>query len=273
MESWIYLFSQFTPEALVLELALIFILCGGYAVFWILRKRKFGVVDKVLPSGPVKAYLNELIGNADHLRTQLFGLLSENTEQSALSNNSDLGKILSNLELKLDAQGKAIGNLSANGVPMAPRASDAALAPTSDNASAADSAEYNSLKEKVNHLETRLAEYSIIEDDLANLKRIQQENAELRATLARNGGALPASGATAAPVQVTAPEVSAPKAPAASEPGLAEAPSVAEAPKAAPAAEVSPPKKESAPAADSAPHGADMGEDDLIKEFEKMLQG
>ncbi|MEO5971620.1 MAG: hypothetical protein ABIQ95_16975 [Bdellovibrionia bacterium] len=265
MESWIYLFSQFTPEALVLESALIFILCGGYAIFWILRKRKFGVVDKALPSGPVKAYLNELIGNADNLRTQLFGLLSENDKQSSLANNSDLGKILSNLELKLDAQGKAIGNLSANGVPVATKAPETVLSAI-DAVGAPDSAEYNSLKDKVNHLETRLAEYSIIEDDLANLKRIQQENAELRATLmGRNGGAMPASVPQAAPAAT--PE---PKAAVVPEPSAAGVPAGDAAPKAAPAEAA--PKKAPAPAAEPA-RATDMGEDDLIKEFEKMLQG
>src|SRR3954467_15729923 len=102
MDSWIYIFSQFTPEALVLELGLIFILCGGYAVFWVLRKRRFGVVDKVLPSGPVKAYLSELIGSADDLRTQLFGLspapISESGSELPASFNfegTDFGKLLS----------------------------------------------------------------------------------------------------------------------------------------------------------------------------------
>src|SRR4051794_28443948 len=116
MDSWVYIFSQFTPEVLVLELALIFILCGGYAVFWILRKRKFGVAGKNLPAGPVKAYLSELIGNADLLKTQLFGIMATDDPENSSRNN--FGQVLINLESKLDAQTKAIAELSSNGVPM-----------------------------------------------------------------------------------------------------------------------------------------------------------
>src|SRR5689334_2552322 len=75
--SWLYLFSEFTPEALLFEALIIFLLCAIYAAFWILRKRRFGVVETQLPAGPVKEYLNELIFNAEQLRAQLFGLLAQ----------------------------------------------------------------------------------------------------------------------------------------------------------------------------------------------------
>ncbi|MEK7692360.1 MAG: hypothetical protein AAB425_15200, partial [Bdellovibrionota bacterium] len=49
------------------------------------------------------------------------------------------------------------------------------------------------LMDKIKSLEDRLAEYSVIEDDLANLKRLQQENTQLRGELdalkAGGGGA------------------------------------------------------------------------------------
>lgn len=61
-------------------------------------------------------------------------------------------------------------------------------------------------------LKDRLQEYGIIEDDLANLKRLQQENAQLRKSLESMGGdvdavvaAIPASGsAKAAPIAAAA---------------------------------------------------------------------
>ncbi len=276
MESWIYIFSQFTPEALVLELGVIFILCGGYAVFWILRKRKFGVANKVLPSGPVKAYLTELIGHADLLKSQLFGIMA--TDDPENSRGSDFGRILANLDAKLDAQGKAIADLSSNGVPMAGQQAPVAPAAGSHTGGATSDADVATLKDKVEHLETRLAEYSIIEDDLANLKRIQQENNELRATLkALNGGG------NAAPVTVdTARTAAAAAAIAADEAAAIPTTSAAAA---EPAFEL--PSRESAPlvptpepALDAASGGEashrvpeQAEEDDLVKEFEKMLQG
>src|SRR4051794_22154445 len=76
MKSWIYVFAQFTPEALLFEALVIFFLICGYTTFWVLKKRRYGVIESALPAGPVKSYLNELIGNAEQLRIQLFGLLS-----------------------------------------------------------------------------------------------------------------------------------------------------------------------------------------------------
>jgi len=73
------------------------------------------------------------------------------------------------------------------------------------------------LAKKVKELEARLEEYSLFEDDLANLKRLQQENQQLRKKLETLGSNLsPAAEATpvaptplaavAAPVQVKAVE-------------------------------------------------------------------
>jgi hypothetical protein len=268
MDSWIYIFSQFTPEALVLELAAIFIICGAYAVYWIVRKRKYGVIRDEIPAGPVKTYLEELIGTADELRIQLFGLLSaeERAQKSgksgSLDADSDLGKILANLESKMDAQAKALENITANGVPVvagtvlqmapgmpAPGAPAVASADRAGGAAPVNDAEMNELKDKVENLETRLAEYAIIEDDLANLKRIQQENADLRAQLAaKNVGA-----GAAAPAPVAAPAAPAPAPVAAAT---------------TPVAEVAKLEASGLPR-----EGTEMGEDDLVKEFEKMLQG
>jgi uncharacterized coiled-coil protein SlyX len=87
------------------------------------------------------------------------------------------------------------------------------------------------LKARLQELEARLAEYSVIEDDLANLKRLQQENAQLKAMLAGAGGA--AAVAAAAPAPAPAPSA----APAA-EPPMAAASEPEPAPPAAEAAPV-----------------------------------
>src|SRR6185437_13812316 len=73
---WVYLFSKFTSEALLFEALIIFTLIALYSAFWLLRKRKYGVVETQVPASVVKYYLNELIVDAEQLRAQLFGLLS-----------------------------------------------------------------------------------------------------------------------------------------------------------------------------------------------------
>src|SRR5690242_8043543 len=107
MHSWVYLFSQFTTEAMLFEALGILFLCCVYAAFWILKKRRFGVVDVSIPAGPVKTYLNELVNNAEQLRLQLFGLLSSASVVGSMplpqtfGIDSDLGKKLAALEAKM----------------------------------------------------------------------------------------------------------------------------------------------------------------------------
>src|SRR5436190_3221151 len=74
--SWVYLFSKFTPEALLFEAFAILGLTACYLAFWVLRKRRMGSIENEVPAGLVKVYLNQLIGEAEQIRAQLFGLLS-----------------------------------------------------------------------------------------------------------------------------------------------------------------------------------------------------
>ncbi len=321
MSSWVYIFSQFTPEALLFEGLIITLLCGGYTVFWVLRKRRFGVIEKDLPSGPVKAYLNELITNAEQLRVQLFGLLSEHPDLSQLQRsfipstaspsatphpslspvnlNSDpnLDKKLAELEAKLAEQDTAMNKITKDKEKVEKELADALQ--RANSASAGDSGkEVASLQQKIHDLEERLAEYSVIEDDLANLKRLQQENAQLKSTLASKGLSAP---------DVTSASSSSPESPESSTPtdeiagGEPGSESIAE-PAAEPAVEpvLEPhtetpeePKANGAPADDfanlanqvqeslatpaAAPKPAEPKEEqadaDLVAEFEKMLNG
>lgn len=114
------------------------------------------------------------------------------------------------------------------------------------------------LSGKVKELEAKLAEYQILEDDIADLTRYKKENEQLKAQLAGQGSAAP----TAEPV-TPAPETPAPSAPveaaaAAPAEAPAEPPPVAPAPEAAQAAPATP-----APA---------MPGPDLVAEFQATVQ-
>jgi uncharacterized coiled-coil protein SlyX len=206
MTSWVYIFSKFTPEALLFEALLIFLLCCGYTAFWVLRKRRYGAIRSAIPSGPVKSYLNELIYNAEQLRLQLFGLLaSSDTSASKLyrmvdmtsgpnASDSELSKKLASLESKNAEQLKTIENLTSEktrlehelaNAKVPKESSTKAAAPTTANTEDANT--IVKLNQKIEDLESKLAEYNVIEDDLANLKRLQQENASLKAALAEQG--------------------------------------------------------------------------------------
>ncbi len=114
-------------------------------------------------------------------------------------------------------------------------------------------------------LKERLMEYGIIEEDLANLKKLQQENESLKKALADAGGTLVVADAVVPPAAIKpAPEPVAPEEDL--EAAMAAAIQDSKSTKlAAPAA---------APALDPAPPpdgSCQKSADDLLSEFEKML--
>lgn len=217
MTSLVFLFSKFTSEALFIEAALICMLCIGYATFWILNKRKYGVIDQDVPGGVVKDYLAHLIVDAEHLKVQLFGLLNSahaggahatftapslnlagaGTGAGAMSaEDPAFAEKLKELEAKLAEKEAALNGIVAEKERITSELQNAKEA--SNNAGGGDNSD---LLEKIKMLEARLAEYSVIEDDLANLKRLQQENTQLKQQLQAAGSATPAAAvAAAAPV-------------------------------------------------------------------------
>jgi hypothetical protein len=239
MASWVYIFSRFTPEALLFEALAIFVLCGSYAAFWVLRKRKLGAIDQAVPVGVVKTYLNELIVDAEQLRTQLFGLLrsagisvempagqaTAGAPATATVTTADpaLLQKVSQLEARMAEQAQMMNALLLEKQQIEKDLAQARSAKSEAPAGGGgDAAVVNELQGKIQNLEGKLAEYSVIEDDLANLKRLQQENAQLKAALKGGAGAV-STGAPATlaadPIPVAMPGASEP-APVPAEPSV-----------------------------------------------------
>lgn len=245
MSSWVYLFSKFTPEALLFEALFICILGALYTAFFVLRKRRLGSFETTIPVGVVKVYLNELIGDAERLRAQLFGLLSAQGVPVPLPSgaqgvaaapiaatlplagvagisDTNAATQFAALEAKLGEQAKAMEALVAEKTRIE-KELGLLKSKTPSTGAGGDPGELAKLQDKIKVLEGRLAEYSVIEDDLANLKRLQQENAQLKAALggkapapapvsvseapaAAAAGAVATAAAEAAPSQEPAPE-------------------------------------------------------------------
>lgn len=255
MDAWVYLFSKFSHEALLFEALALFLGLFGYAIFYLIRKRKYGVAGKDVPSNIVKVYLAQLMTDAEEIRNQLFGLLGKH-EVAALRTGMQFQSDLSSLDGMRDATGT--GAVAAGAATPAPTsAPDPRLNEKlkelerrlAEQAGALDSVLNDKMKleeelanarartaatsseeekdsggpdrtgamtERLRQLEAQLAEYAIIEDDLANLKRLQKENKTLKeqlntatagapaATAAANAAAAaaptPAPAATAAPI-------------------------------------------------------------------------
>lgn len=300
MSSWVYVFSKFTPEALLFEALIICILLAGYAAFWILRKRRYGVIQQEVPAGVVKGYLNELIVDAEQMRAQLFGLLAASGVEmpqrparvvsyaaAPAASDSELAHRLAEFEAKMAEQSKAIESLLSEKTRIEQELA-AARASGGGGGAAGPDPQVPKLHEKIALLEGRLAEYSVIEDDLANLKRLQQENAQLKAALGQGGAsagtiaaAAPAAATTPTPTMAAAPKVSAPTpamAPAApaADPNFENLVDQVEQSLQPAAASAAPAEVAAAPAAsplDEATSSATLGksDEDLVAEFEKML--
>jgi hypothetical protein len=293
--SWIYLFSKFTPEALLFESFLILFLSACYLAFWVLRKRRMGSIESEVPASLVKVYLNQLIVEAEQLRAQLFGLLSGAgaapgdvaamrsitpemiaqiaSKLPAAAPQAAEGGKLQALEGRMADQARAMETLVLEKTRIEKELADARAAGAKAGAApSGDDGTIAKLQEKIRILEAKLAEYSVIEDDLANLKRLQQENAQLRA-------ALDGKGPVPAPVSVAANSVAVPVAATASAP--APEPAAAAAAEAAPEPAVELPA-DAAPAVDAAePEAAaevpedapaEPGFEALVDDVEKSLQ-
>lgn len=212
MDAWVYVFSKFTQEALLFEILVLCIIAAAYAAYFVTKKRKYGVIQSEIPSNLVKVYLAQLVSDAEDLRVQLFGLLGKNNLDAELAKrlvgapaptqttttvvaapanaaaDAELQARLKDLEAKMQEQSKALSSVLNEKTRLE---QELALARSQTGAaaeSAPASGDSKGLTDRIQQLEAQLAEYAIIEDDLANLKRLQRENKQLRDQVEKAGG-------------------------------------------------------------------------------------
>jgi chromosome segregation ATPase len=252
----------------------------GIVSYWFYNRKKFHQLKHEIPASIVKNYLDSIIENSNSLKSSLFrgGGLDIGTgipsvvPVSTLPSSNSIGVGASSEELNqrnaeiavlkqnVNDRTRQIADLEARLNEADQSLSDARKASGGD---AALQKEITKLTSERNELRERLKEYEIIEEDLANLKRLQQENEQLKIELAafKKGGTVVAAAAVAA-----APVVAA----KAAEPEVdLEAEMAAAISDSKPAAKAAP-----APAAaDEIPEieGEQKSAEELLSEFEKML--
>ncbi len=289
--------TKFTDETITVFSMLLLITMAGIVVYWFYNRKKFHQLSHEIPASVVKNYLDSIIQNSTSLKSSLFrggGLDIGNGIPSVVpvgdlpsSTNIGIGSAseevnqknaeIASLTLKLNDRSRQIGDLEKKvqelssgkgGAEVDMLKKDiASLQAELNQARAASGGDANLQRElssvtgERNDLRERLKEYEIIEEDLANLKRLQQENDQLKAELA----ALKKGGAPA----VKAPEVTPPPAPPVEEEEIdleAEmAKAIAESKPAPKAAVVE--IQEEVPSVE----GEQKSAEELLSEFEKML--
>ncbi len=214
---------------------LLLITMAGIIAYWFYNRKKFHQLTHEIPASVVKNYLDSIIQNSTALKSSLFrggGLDMGNGIPSvvpvgALPSSSNIGvgngseevnqknAEISSLTLKLNDYLRQNSDLEkrlqelANGKGVSEAdfqklQSQLAEARASSGGDATLQRELSTISSERDDLRERLKEYEIIEEDLANLKRLQQENDQLRAELAALKKGSPH---VKAPEPVTAPPV------------------------------------------------------------------
>jgi hypothetical protein len=203
MASFIYIYSKFTEELLLLGGAIVFALLSAYCYYWVIRKRRLGAARNEIPATVVKAYLGQLINEAQFVRTQLFGIAQANADlQSGSGPHSfdgpaaniasvtaafdsgtipgDLSDRLKALQSQLAEKESLVVNINVEKTKLLEEVENLRQNQKAIQGAAAAGGNTEDLLRQIKTLQDRLEEYSLFEEDLANLKRLQQENSNLK---------------------------------------------------------------------------------------------
>jgi len=289
LESILNYIDKYTTQLFIAQMGVMLIVLAIFMWVYLYNRKKYHNLKHQIPASVVKNYLDSIIQNSTALKSSLFrgggldidpssvpSVMPLNQLQSApmsisLGEGGDeaLRAEVARLQSQLAEKNNIIKDLEAKNIDLSGtvKARDEriielekllaeAQANVGTGEAAGDSSELlaqlDEITKERDQLKSDLSQYDIIEDDLADLKRLKQENEQLKSALESGGGAdIPTPAAEPEPVvaaePISEPEVEAP------EEVVAQAPE--EAPEAAP---------EAAAKDDKSP-------EDLLSEFEKML--
>ncbi len=265
--------SKFSEELIGAQLALVFF-ASALAVYWMLIRKKKRETAEWVPAALVRGYLDRVRKDEREIRLKLFGedsgqvvassaplsaALSTATDPALLRELEALRAQLSSADQRSMEHDRLMNTLRAEKTVLEQKLKDAqataASAGTGAPAAAAAGPETAAMQKEVEDLRARLQEYEVIEDELANLKKFQKENEQLRQKVEQleKGGATTVSGAPAAAEAKTVVSGAAEKAqPSMTVVSGGAAPAASAEAKPAPALSITPPPAEAPPAAAAA---------------------
>jgi regulator of replication initiation timing len=289
LEKLFYLLDTFSDEIVIILLALAAIVMAIFMWVFVYNRRRFQHLKHQIPAAVVKSYLDSIIQNSASLKSSLFRGGGMDIDPNGIPSVMPVGDLgggsnvavggssaeevnalnaeIARLRTQLDEKKFQISDLESkntdltgdNKTKQARIEELEAMLANAGGEGGADPAALAAITKERDELKEKLQEYSVIEDDLANLKRLQQENEQLKKALEAAGGAAPAAEAPE-PAPAPAPEPT-------PEPEPAPAPE----PEPEPAAEEPVAAAEAEPAPEPAAPADDKSPEDLLSEFEKML--
>jgi hypothetical protein len=242
LETFINYVDKFGPEMLVILTGMVVILSTLFLWLWFSNRRKYHNLKHAIPANVVKSYLDSIIQNSTALKSSLFR--GGGIDVSAIPSVMPLGSLvggegiavsgapstalleeLNQRKAQLAALEAQIGALQGSNKELDTRFSQAQGNLTTAEKrvkeleamlASGNGANDETLKQELaatmkerDDIRDRLREFEIIADDLANLKRLQQENEQLKRSLAAAGASIPAAPAAPAEVPAPAPKASA----------------------------------------------------------------
>lgn len=291
--------TKFSDELLSAQIAVLsFSMALG--IYWMLIRRKKRETAEWVPAALVRAYLDRMRTDERETRARLFGeefnyapgpvgdvaqtltaavntgspqIRTVMTQDPALLKEIEaLRSQLSTADSRAMEFDRTMNGLRAEKTALDQKLKDALAAAAA--APAGGAAANPAAAKELDDLREKLREYEVIEDDLANLKKFQKENEQLKQRVAQleGGAAAPAPAAAApapAPVAAAPAPVPAPApAPVAAAPAPAPAPAPSGESNTNVLAPVTPTVDTGAPAEAKS---SKQKEEELLSEFEKML--
>jgi len=210
--------DKFGPELLVIQFGFLVILFTLFLWLWFANRRKYHNLKHAIPANVVKNYLDSIIQNSTALKSSLFrgggldmgsipsvlplqnliggeGLALSGAPSTALMEELNQKKAqiaaleaqllaAQNSQRELDAKyQQTLAALAAAEAKIKELEALLAQARNGSNGDAALKAELIMITKERDEIRDRLKEFEIIADDLANLKRLQQENEQLKRSL------------------------------------------------------------------------------------------
>ncbi len=214
--------DKFGPDILLIQSGFLVIISTIFLWLWFSNRRKYQNLKHAIPANIVKSYLDSIIQNSTALKSQLFrgGGIDINGIPSVFPINNLVGgdgiaisgapstalleelnqkkaqiaalesQLLSSQKSCREVESKLVnsqGFLATAEAKIKELEALLAQTRTSGGGDAAIQAELKMVSKERDEFRDRLKEFEIIADDLANLKRLQQENEQLKKSLGLQG--------------------------------------------------------------------------------------
>lgn len=232
--------DKFGPELLVIQFGFLVLLSTLFLWLWFSNRKKYHNLKHAIPANIVKSYLDSIIQNSTALKSSLFrgGGLEVNGIPSVIPLGNLMGgdslgmsgapstalmeelnqkkALIASLESQLSSSQNSQRELEAKIVSLQASLAaaeakikelEALLAQmrADGGGDAALKSELKMLSKERDEIRDRLKEFEIISDDLANLKRLQQENEQLKRSLGAQSLTPVVTSAPATPVSDPTP--------------------------------------------------------------------